>query len=93
MSHIASLFGGNTSQEVSHQIEDMLTKYTRIITGDHNTVISKKTINLLEIFNFNDSVFIFNVHALFLIFKSTDYVDSPYFKIVCDDNFYDNRSD
>ena len=62
----------------------VLTKCVRVVTGDHETVISKKTIDLLG--NFNDTALMLNVCALILILKSADYR-----KLARDDTFHDTR--
>ena len=74
---------GNASQDVSSQMGTMLKKCTCIITDERKTVFSKKFIYLLDIFNFNDTVFMSNARVLFLFLKSTEYKK---FNVKCTDH-------
>ena len=81
--HIVSLFGATLRKK-------LVTKWIMCLQSALALQLATPQDNdLLDIFNFNNTVFKFNVCALVLILKSVDYVDSPYFKLVQDDIYYD----
>ena len=83
---------GNASKEICDRMDRALLKCARTVIGDPKATITRSVIDVLNIFNFADLVFLHDVLASFKCIKSTESVNNTYFTFLSDISFYSTRN-